>query len=116
MSAQATVPRLSQLRARHTGADRPGGRGRRVRAGARGARCLSDRRRPLPAGLHPGRLARLFADSGTVAVVALPVASAEVRREARELHAAAGLPFVDLHVPDGETPERTAERALEALA
>ena len=67
-------------------------------------------------GLHPGRLARLFADSGTVAVVALPAASAEVRREARELHAAAGLAFVDLHVPDGETPERTAERALEVLA
>jgi bifunctional enzyme CysN/CysC len=67
-------------------------------------------------GLAPGRLARLFADSGTVAVVALPAASAEVRREGRELHAQAGLPFVDLHIPDGESPERTAERVLEALA
>ena len=66
-------------------------------------------------GLAPGRLARLFADSGVVAVAALPAASAEVRREARELHAAADLPFIDLHVPDGERPERTAERALEAL-
>jgi bifunctional enzyme CysN/CysC len=66
-------------------------------------------------GLAPGRLARLFADSGAVAVAALPAASAEVRREARELHAAADLPFIDLHVPDGESPERTAERALEVL-
>ena len=32
-------------------------------------------------GLPPGRLARLFADSGAVAVAALPAASAEVRRE-----------------------------------
>jgi bifunctional enzyme CysN/CysC len=66
-------------------------------------------------GLPPGRLARLLADSGIVAVAALPAASAEVRREARELHAAADLPFLDLHVPDGESPERTAERALAAL-
>jgi bifunctional enzyme CysN/CysC len=66
-------------------------------------------------GLAPGRLARLFADSSQVAVAALPAASAEVRREARELHAAAGLPFVDLHIPDGEAPGRTAERVLEAL-
>jgi bifunctional enzyme CysN/CysC len=66
-------------------------------------------------GLAPGRLARLFADSGQVAVAALPAASAEVRREARELHALAGLRFVDLHIPDGEAPERTAERVLEAL-
>ncbi len=66
-------------------------------------------------GLPPGRLARLLADSGIVAVAALPAASAEVRREARELHAAADLAFLDLHVPDGEPPERTAERALEAL-
>ena len=65
--------------------------------------------------LHPGRLARLFADSGQVAVVALPAASAEARREARELHAAADLPFLDVHIPDGEAPERTAERVLEAL-
>ena len=66
-------------------------------------------------GLAPGRLARLFADSGAVAVVALPAASAELRREARELHAAAGLHFEDLHIPDGEPSERTAERVLEAL-
>ena len=66
-------------------------------------------------GLAPGRLARLFADSGQVVVAALPAASAEVRREARELHALAGLSFVDLHIPDGEAPERTAERVLEAL-
>ena len=66
-------------------------------------------------GLAPGRLARLFADSGAVAVVALPAASAEVRREARELHAAAQLPFEDVHIPDGEAPERTAERVLVAL-
>jgi bifunctional enzyme CysN/CysC len=66
-------------------------------------------------GLAPGRLARLFADSGAVAVVALPHASAELRREARELHAAAGLHFEDLHIPDGEPSERTAERVLEAL-
>jgi bifunctional enzyme CysN/CysC len=66
-------------------------------------------------GLAASRLARLFADSGQVAVAALPAASAEVRREARELHAAAGLRFVDLHIPDGEAPERTAERVLEAL-
>ena len=66
-------------------------------------------------GLPPGRLARLLADSGIVAVAALPAASAEVRREARELHAAADLAFLDLHVPDGESPERTAERALAAL-
>ena len=65
--------------------------------------------------LHPGRLARLFADSGQVAVVALPAASAEARREARELHALADLPFLDVHIPDGEAPERTAERVLEAL-
>jgi hypothetical protein len=26
-----------------------------------------------------------------------------------------GRRFIDLHVPDGESPERTAERALEAL-
>ena len=25
------------------------------------------------------------------------------------------LPFIDLHVPDGESPQRTAERALDAL-
>jgi bifunctional enzyme CysN/CysC len=67
-------------------------------------------------GLQPGRLARLFADSGAVAVVALPAASAELRREGRELHALAGLPFVDLQVPDGEDAERTAERVLEALS
>ena len=66
-------------------------------------------------GLAPGRLARLFADSGAVAVVALPHAPAELRREARELHAAAGLHFEDLHIPDGEPSERTAERVLEAL-
>jgi hypothetical protein len=66
-------------------------------------------------GLAASRLARLFGDSGQVAVAALPAASAEVRREARELHAAAGLRFVDLHIPDGEAPERTAERVLEAL-
>ena len=65
--------------------------------------------------LLPGRLARLFADSGQVAVVALPAASAEARREARELHALAELPFLDVHIPDGEAPERTAERVLEAL-
>ena len=66
-------------------------------------------------GLAPGRLARLFADSGAVAVVALPHAPAELRREARELHAAAGLDFEDLHIPDGEPSGRTAERVLEAL-
>ena len=53
-------------------------------------------------GLAPGRLARLFADSGAVAVVGLPSAAAEVRRGARELHAIARLEFVDVDVPDGE--------------
>jgi hypothetical protein len=46
---------------------------------------------------------------------ALAAASAEVRREGRELRAQAELEFVDLHVPEGEAPERTAERALELL-
>jgi bifunctional enzyme CysN/CysC len=67
-------------------------------------------------GLASGRLARLFADAGTVSVVALPASSAEDRREARELHALASLPFVDLHVPDGEPAGRTAERVLDALS
>ena len=66
-------------------------------------------------GLAPGRLARLFADSGAVAVVGLPSAAAEVRRQARELHALAQLEFVDVDVPDGESAERTAERVLDAL-
>jgi adenylylsulfate kinase-like enzyme len=92
-------------------------------AGAAVERALVDSGRPAylidgglsQQGLAPARLARLFADSGTVAVVALAAASAEVRREGRELHAQADLEFVDLHVPDGEAPERTAERALELL-
>ncbi len=48
-------------------------------------------------------------------MVGLPSAAAEVRRQARELHAVAQLEFVDVDVPDGETAERTAERVLEAL-
>ncbi len=67
-------------------------------------------------GLQPGRLARVLADSGTVAVVGLPSAAAEVRRQARELHAVARLDFHDVDVPDGESPEDTAARVLEALA
>ena len=66
-------------------------------------------------GLSPGRTARLFADSGAVAIVALPAAAAQVRRLAKELHAAAALPFHVVDVADGESAEDAAGRVLETL-
>jgi bifunctional enzyme CysN/CysC len=66
-------------------------------------------------GLSPGRVARLFADSGAVAIVALPAAAAQVRRLAKELHAAAGLPFLVVDVGDGDGGEDAAARVIDAL-
>jgi adenylyl-sulfate kinase len=43
-------------------------------------------------------VARLFAESGVVAVVALISPYAEARRLARDLHAAAGIPFIEVYV------------------
>lgn len=45
-----------------------------------------------------GALARLFADSGTVAIVALVSPYEDARREVRELHAKDGLRFVEVFV------------------
>jgi adenylyl-sulfate kinase len=45
-----------------------------------------------------GEVACLFAESGVVAVVALISPYAEARRQARQLHVAAGLPFVEVYV------------------
>jgi bifunctional enzyme CysN/CysC len=45
-----------------------------------------------------GHVARLLADSGTVAVVSLVSPMAADRAEARALHVAAELPFVEVHV------------------
>jgi bifunctional enzyme CysN/CysC len=43
-------------------------------------------------------VAKLFAESGVVAVVALISPYAEARRMARDLHAAAGIPFIEVYV------------------
>jgi bifunctional enzyme CysN/CysC len=43
-------------------------------------------------------VAKLFAESGVVAVVALISPYAEARRRARELHEAAGIPFLEVYV------------------
>jgi len=43
-------------------------------------------------------VARLFAESGVVAVVALISPYAEARRMARDLHAANGIPFIEVYV------------------
>ena len=66
-------------------------------------------------GLPPGRVARLFADSGAVAIVALPAATAEQRRRARELHAAAGLPFATVELEAGTGADDGAGRIIAAL-
>ena len=52
-------------------------------------------------------VARLFADAGVVAIVSLVSPSAADRALARELHEAAGLPFVEVFV---DTPVEVAER------
>jgi bifunctional enzyme CysN/CysC len=75
------------------------------------AAYLLDRRLSAE-GLSPGRVARLLADSGAVAIVALPAAAAQVRRLAKELHAAAGLPFHVVDVGDDEAPDDVAARVL----
>ena len=99
--------RLGQVDDRRRGRARAG-RGRPLRLPAR-RRALPAGARPRPPGAAVRRQRRRPRRRHFSA------ASAEVRREARELHAAADLPFIDLHVPDGESPQRTAERALEAL-
>ena len=66
-------------------------------------------------GLSPGRVARLFADSGAVAVVALPAAAAQVRRLAKELHAAAACRSTSSTSPTARTPSDAADRVLDAL-
>jgi adenylyl-sulfate kinase len=48
--------------------------------------------------LRVGNLARLFADSGTVAVVALVSPFEETRAQVRECHAREGLPFIEVFV------------------
>jgi len=45
-----------------------------------------------------GEVALLFAEAGVVAVVALISPYAEARRRARELHEAAGIPFLEVYV------------------
>jgi adenylyl-sulfate kinase len=55
-----------------------------------------------------GELARLFADSGTVAVVALVSPYVECREKVRELHERDGLTFIEVFVntPAGECARR----------
>jgi bifunctional enzyme CysN/CysC len=55
----------------------------------------SDRRENIRRVAH---VARLFADGGSVAIVSLVSPAAADRTLARELHAAAGLPFIEVHV------------------
>jgi bifunctional enzyme CysN/CysC len=54
-----------------------------------------------------GEVARLFADAGLVAVVALIAPQAGARQELRRAHAEAGLPFIEVFV---DTPVRECER------
>lgn len=58
--------------------------------------------------LRVGELARLFADAGAVAIVALVSPLAAVRDEVRAQHAAARLPFIEVFVdtPVGECAAR----------
>ena len=60
-------------------------------------------------------LARLFADSGTVAVVALVSPFADARRRARELHERDGLGFVEVYVdtPVSECARRDPKHLYE---
>src|ERR1700744_2447892 len=62
--------------------------------------------------LRVGELARLFADSGTVAIVALVSPLAAVRDEVRSQHAAARLPFIEVFVdtPLAECTARDPKR------
>jgi bifunctional enzyme CysN/CysC len=54
-----------------------------------------------------GDVARLFAEAGTVALVSLIAPCAEERRRLREVHADAGLPFVEVYV---NTPLEVCEQ------
>src|SRR4051812_48672682 len=54
-----------------------------------------------------GQVARLFADSGVVALVSLVSPLAEARRAARELHEVAGLPFIEVFI---DTPVHECAR------
>jgi bifunctional enzyme CysN/CysC len=54
-----------------------------------------------------GQVARLFADSGTVAVVSLISPLASDREHVRRAHAEADLPFIEVHV---DTPVEECER------
>jgi bifunctional enzyme CysN/CysC len=54
-----------------------------------------------------GHVARLMADSGTVAIVSLVSPAAADRAVPRELHDAAGLPFLEVHV---DTPPEVCEQ------
>ncbi len=54
-----------------------------------------------------GQLARLFADSGTIAIVSLVSPYAACRERVRELHARDGLAFVEVFV---DTPATVCER------
>jgi len=54
-----------------------------------------------------GHVSRLFADAGVVAVVSLVSPEAADRQTARELHEAAGLNFLEVHV---DTPVEECER------
>ena len=66
-------------------------------------------------GLSPGRVARLFADSGAVAVVALPAAAAQVRRLAQGAARGRGPAVPRVDVADGEEAGEAADRVLDAL-
>jgi bifunctional enzyme CysN/CysC len=54
-----------------------------------------------------GEVARLFAEAGTVALVSLIAPCAEERRKLREIHADAGLPFLEVYV---NTPLEVCEQ------
>jgi bifunctional enzyme CysN/CysC len=54
-----------------------------------------------------GEVARLMAEAGTVALVSLIAPCAEERRKLREIHADAGLPFVEVYV---NTPLEVCEQ------
>ena len=62
-------------------------------------------------------MARLFADSGTIAIASIVRPYAKERESARSLHTSAGLSFVEVHV---DTPleecERRDPKGLYALA
>jgi bifunctional enzyme CysN/CysC len=60
-----------------------------------------------------GHVARLIADSGTIAVVSLVSPMAADRDAVRELHDAAGLPFVEVFVDT--SPEECARRDPKGL-